>query len=173
MKRTKKERHPRARDGKNKLSPVSPTINSIAKELAKSIPTGLLPVAIGRLPVFLPRQKPTRVEEKSILKFEEDLSFVGHNKKIKEICVDGYLMTTQEEDILLFLARKAIQQQSRLVRTSYAEIARVIFGKKKLNTEIRKKIDESLRVLAKTEISITREDGIETTFGFVSMDSKE
>jgi len=166
-KKTKKECHPPAKGGKEQPLIVTPTQNSIAKEFEKSIPAGILPLVLGRLPIFLPLQKAKKIDKKSVLNFENDLSFVGSARKIKEIYVDGYIMTTQEEDILLFLTRKALTQ-GRLIKTSYAEIAKVVFGKKKLNTEIREKIEEILNVLAKTEITVVKDDQTEITFGFVS-----
>jgi len=167
-KKTKKECHPRVKGGSKQPFIVATQKDNIIKELEKSIPIGILPLIFGRLPIFLPLQKAKRIDEKSILKFDNDnLSFIGSSKKIKEIYVSGYILTTQEEDILLFLARKAVIQ-GRLVKTSYAEISRVVFGKKKLNAEVRRKIEEILDVLAKTETTIVENDWSKTTFGFIS-----
>jgi len=166
-KKTKKECHPPAKGGKKQPLIGTPTQNSIVKEFEKSIPVGILPLALGRLPIFLPLQRAKKIDKKSVLKFENDLSFIGSEKKIKEVYIDGYIITTQEEDILLFLARKALTQ-GRLIKTSYAEIAKIVFGKKKLNTEIREKIEEILNVLAKTEITVVKDDQTEITFGFIS-----
>ena len=167
-KKTKKGCHPRVKGGNTQSFIVATQENNITKELEKSIPIGVLPLIFGRLPIFLPLQKAKKVDEKSVLRFDNDnLSFIGSSKRIKEVYIDGYILTTQEEDMILFFARKAVIQ-GRLIKTSYAEISRMVFGKKKLNTEVRKRIEEILNVLAKAEITIVENDWTETTFGFIS-----